>query len=302
MRTLILSDLHGNLAALNAILDHANEHFRPHEVWCLGDTVGYGPEPDNVWRTLRNEPMPDGGWLAGNHDWGLLSKLSFGGIFDVNGDGQGIGIQNYREEAVAVLQHQQETLQHQVRLWQHLCDLPVMSQVRSGIYLTHGAFLPKLERAITHYMVKVGMTALPYSPQKMVENFETAAAADNTYIFTNDETTVPRLFAFGHNHMPGLWRWQHDAWHMLPLDTPHPLGELEQSPICVNPGSVGFPRNGLGCPSYAIIDWQGDKLAGEPAIAIQFVPYDVKITRAKMSEPPYSALLKEAQFLAKPRC
>lgn len=302
MHTLILSDPHGNLAALNRVLDHAYRHFRPDEAWCLGDTVGYGPEPENVWRTLQNEPIPAGGWLAGNHDWGLLGKLSFGGLFDVNGDGSGIGIQNFRQEAVNVLQHQQEILQHQEAMWQHLHELPVLSQIRPGIYLAHGAFLPKLERAVTHYMVKVGMALPPYSPQKMAANFETAVSTDAAHVYTHGETAVPHLFAFGHNHMPGLWRWQQDTWLPLSLDIPQPLGELAESPMCVNPGSIGFPRNGLGCPSYAIIDWQGDKFAGEPSITIQFVTYDVEITRAKMSESPYNALLREAQFLAKPRC
>ncbi len=302
MRTLILSDPHSNLAALNSVLDHAYHHYAPNEVWCLGDTVGYGPEPDSVWRTLQSEPIPQGGWLAGNHDWGFVGKLTIGGSFDVNGDGQGFSIQNYRQEAADVLHHQQDTLAHQEEMQQHLRELPVMSQLRPGIYLTHGAFLPSPERAVTNYMVNTRVTVPPYSPQKMVENFATAVSSNSPDIYSNGDTVVPQLFAFGHNHIPGLWRWQDNNWQTLPINTPHSLGNMVQSPICVNPGSVGFPRNGLGCPSYAIIDWQGAKLAGEPSITFQLVPYDVEITRAKMSESPYNALLKEAQFLAKPRC
>lgn len=302
MRTLILSDPHSNLAALNSVLDHAYLHYAPDEVLCLGDTVGYGPEPDGVWRTLQNEPIPPGGWLAGNHDWGFVGKLTIGGSFDVNGDGKGFSIQNYRQEAADVLLHQQDTLEHQEEMQQHLRELPVMSQLREGVYLTHGAFLPTAERAVTNYMVNTRVTVPPYSPQTMVENFVTALSSNGPDVFSNGETAAPILFAFGHNHMPGLWRWQQDAWQGLPSNTTQPLGDLAQSPICVNPGSVGFPRNGLGCPSYALIDWQGTKFAGEPSITIQFVAYDVEITRAKMSELPYKALLKEAQFLAKPRC
>ncbi len=43
MRTLILSDIHSNLTALQAVLDDAAPFDR---VFCLGDVVGYGPDPN----------------------------------------------------------------------------------------------------------------------------------------------------------------------------------------------------------------------------------------------------------------
>jgi predicted phosphodiesterase len=44
MRVLVLSDIHANLTALQAVLEDAKGDYDA--VWCLGDTVGYGPEPD----------------------------------------------------------------------------------------------------------------------------------------------------------------------------------------------------------------------------------------------------------------
>lgn len=303
MRTLILSDLHGNNAALQKVLDHAYDHFAPTEVWCLGDTVGYGPDPDAVWRALRSEPIPVGGWLAGNHDWGLIGKLKFGGLYRVNGNDETLGIQNFRNEAIQVLAHQQAQLKTHEELWQHLQSLPVMSEIRPGMYLTHGAFMPTAERAITHYLLKAGITAPHISPTKMVENFQQAAVSGTNHVHTQPEVSPPQLFAFGHNHIPGLWRWQKDRWLPLALDIAHPLIDLAASPICVNPGSVGFPRNGMGRPSYALIDWTGQRLHSHaPSITLQYVSYDVGVTRAKMSEAPYAALLQEEQFLIEPRC
>ena len=45
MRVLVLSDIHANLAALEAVIEDAAA-IGFDKVWCLGDTVGYGPEPD----------------------------------------------------------------------------------------------------------------------------------------------------------------------------------------------------------------------------------------------------------------
>lgn len=302
-RTLVISDVHGNSAALHKVLGHAYRYFAPTEVWCLGDTVGYGPDPAIVWRTLRNEPIPPGGWLAGNHDWGLVEKLNLGGEYQVNENGETLGIQNFRAEAWQVLLHQQETFAPQSPLRRHLQSLPVMSQVRPGIYLTHGAFLPAVERAITQYLVTKEMTAPLASPMKMVAHFQQAADSGTDHVYVNGEPSPAQLFAFGHNHIPGLWRWQDERWQPLALDEPQSLVDLVAAPLCLNPGSVGFPRNGLGCPSYALIDWVGERLqTGAPAITLQYVPYNVSDTRAKMSKVPYVALLQEEQFLPEPRC
>ncbi len=60
MRTLVISDVHGNLAALEAVL------AEPHDaVVCLGDLVGYGPEPAACVRRLRAEGAVV---VQGNHD------------------------------------------------------------------------------------------------------------------------------------------------------------------------------------------------------------------------------------------
>ena len=64
MTTLILSDIHGNLAALEAIA--SAERFD--DVICLGDVVGYGPEPAACLRWLRSR---DALIVQGNHDRAL---------------------------------------------------------------------------------------------------------------------------------------------------------------------------------------------------------------------------------------
>ncbi len=69
MRILIVSDIHANLVALESVLRDAGKFER---VWCLGDVVGYGPEPNACIEKLREL---DSLCLAGNHDWAVLDKL-----------------------------------------------------------------------------------------------------------------------------------------------------------------------------------------------------------------------------------
>ncbi len=45
MRVLVVSDIHGNRTALESVLEDAS-HLEYGTVWCLGDIVGYGPEPN----------------------------------------------------------------------------------------------------------------------------------------------------------------------------------------------------------------------------------------------------------------
>ena len=53
MRVAVVSDIHGNLHALEAVLE-AVDHDEPDELWCLGDVVGYGPRPNECCRLVRD--------------------------------------------------------------------------------------------------------------------------------------------------------------------------------------------------------------------------------------------------------
>ena len=63
MRILVLSDLHSNATALDAVLDAAKERWEISV--CLGDVVGYGPDPNYVTARLREMGTLT---IRGNHD------------------------------------------------------------------------------------------------------------------------------------------------------------------------------------------------------------------------------------------
>ena len=71
MRVAIVSDIHGNRQAFEAVLD-AIEASECQEMWCLGDLVGYGAEPDACVELARRYAAI---CLAGNHDLGVRGAL-----------------------------------------------------------------------------------------------------------------------------------------------------------------------------------------------------------------------------------
>lgn len=70
MRILVISDIHANLTALDAVLAAAGE---VDAVWCLGDVVGYGPDPNECIERLAS--LPNLVCLQGNHDAAAVGQL-----------------------------------------------------------------------------------------------------------------------------------------------------------------------------------------------------------------------------------
>ncbi len=118
MRYAILADIHSNLEALQAVLEHAAGQGDFAEVWCLGDIVGYGPDPTPCLESLRRYPYVA---VAGNHDWAATGKVR---IDDFNPDA-----------AAAVQWTGQHLSQEDIR---YLEDLP-LQVVREDFTLVHGS-------------------------------------------------------------------------------------------------------------------------------------------------------------------
>jgi predicted phosphodiesterase len=70
-RVAVISDVHGNQHALEAVLA-AIAAEEPDELWCLGDLVGYGPRPNECCRSVAARADL---CLAGNHDLVVLGSL-----------------------------------------------------------------------------------------------------------------------------------------------------------------------------------------------------------------------------------
>ncbi|HKW78071.1 MAG TPA: metallophosphoesterase family protein [Candidatus Limnocylindria bacterium] len=87
MRVALLSDVHANLQALEAVLAALDEQGKPDALWVTGDTVGYGGDPSEVIASLRARGAL---LLQGNHDRAVAT-------------GEGLDIFNERAATAAAL-------------------------------------------------------------------------------------------------------------------------------------------------------------------------------------------------------
>lgn len=71
MRLAIITDIHGNLTALEAVLAEIGR-TEAEEVWCLGDVVGYGAAPNECTATVERSCALK---LVGNHDLAVTGEI-----------------------------------------------------------------------------------------------------------------------------------------------------------------------------------------------------------------------------------
>lgn len=70
MHIVLVSDIHSNLVALEAVLEALPAYD---QLWCLGDTIGYGPRPNECLTYVRDRATHV---LTGNHDLASLGEIS----------------------------------------------------------------------------------------------------------------------------------------------------------------------------------------------------------------------------------
>lgn len=70
MKLAVFSDIHGNREAFRSVLADA-ETLKLHEMACLGDCIGYGPEPEEVIEEIRRRSIPT---IVGNHEMAVIDR------------------------------------------------------------------------------------------------------------------------------------------------------------------------------------------------------------------------------------
>ncbi len=165
MKRAILSDIHGNLEALDAVMaDVAEQGIQT--TYCLGDIIGYGPNP----RECVDRAMGFNVCVLGNHDQGAL--------FDPEGFSSGA------ERAIFWTRAQLEDVGGDVeqarRRWTFLCELP--RQIREGTLLfVHGS----ARNPLNEYVFPEDI----YNPRKLNRIF----------------TFIEGVCFQGHTHVPGVF-------------------------------------------------------------------------------------------------
>src|SRR5215467_7292659 len=127
MRILILSDIHSNGTALNAVLESAKNRWDMSV--CLGDVVGYGPDPNYVTERLRQLGTKT---IRGNHDKAVTGLMA---------------TEDFNPVAKAAVDWTRAELKPEHMTW--LTELPKGPLESDGIVLIHGALQDEDEYVFT---------------------------------------------------------------------------------------------------------------------------------------------------------
>lgn len=213
----IISDIHSNLSALNSVLADIKDKGI-HRIVCLGDIVGYGPDPAECLRTIRKSCA----WsVKGNHDLAVvLEPFGFG--------------KNARDAAIWTKHQLEPTLLSTPfarRDWSWLQNLPDRMQKDGALYV-HGS--PR--DPVMEYIL----------PNDVGD--ETIGPTDKlTAIFDQ----LDGLCFVGHTHSPGVFTPDYSFY------PPSDLGMewVHKAGACiVNVGSVGQPRDNDPRSCYVTVD------------------------------------------------
>jgi len=202
----IISDVHGNREALEAVFQEL-DRLKPDAVICLGDNVGYGPEPIECIDAVRRRCAVT---VCGNHDFAL--------IYGANGFSPVARASIEYHRSIIMPRPDQDDADRRER-WQFLKGMPYR-HVRGEFLFVHGA--PR--NPVTEYLRKIDV--LLGMNKKLTENFQ----------------QVDWLCFIGHTHRPGVI-----TPDMRFLEPGEMRGVFEPKPrqkAIINVGSVGQPRDG----------------------------------------------------------
>jgi predicted phosphodiesterase len=209
----VLSDIHGNLEALQAVLADAEAHGVS-AIYCLGDTVGYGPNPVECVRRSQDWELV----LRGYCDETALAEEEPGGWSATS--------------ALASIRWARERLleENRASLLNYLASRPFTASVDDFLFV-HGT--PR--HPINEYLVPEYI----YHPRKL----DRVAECFEIYCFCG-HTHVPGVFVTS-----GTEKWEYHS-----VEEIDHVWRLNARKTIVNVGSVGQPHDGDWRACYALVD------------------------------------------------
>jgi len=156
VRVAVISDVHANLYALEAVLAEI-DRTPPEQIWCLGDTVGYGPRPNECCAIVeaRCDLV-----LAGNHDLIALGSAE-------------VDVEDFNPEAGAASLWTREQLNAESRRF--LESLEPTAEVE-GVQLFHGSARDPIWEYVLDEFTALYSLALTTAPLVLVGHSHIAIA------------------------------------------------------------------------------------------------------------------------------
>ena len=238
-RYAILSDVHGNLDALNRVMSHLSGQTID-EIWFLGDLVGYGPEPDACVQELFAYAGVLRG-VRGNNDQSVIEEE--GGSLQAIGELVSYGIIDVKAERMSRIEAME------------------LNQVWTQRQLSEEAYALLEELKIPPLQVggAICVHANPCDPLGVDASYlRTPADAEEAFIC---EKHLPIIF-FGHTHHAGVFRQTTtermyenvEYFSFSGFQSEMETFELDDRRVLINPGSIGQPRDGDRRAAYAVYD------------------------------------------------
>lgn len=156
VRVAVISDVHANLYALETVLVEIDRE-PPAQIWCLGDTVGYGPHPNECCDLVRERSDLI---LIGNHDLVALGSAE-------------VGLEDFNPDAAAASLWTQEQLSEESRAF--LGSLEPTAEVE-GVELFHGSPRDPVWDYVLDEIVALESLALTSAPVVLVGHTHVSTA------------------------------------------------------------------------------------------------------------------------------
>ncbi|MBN1788516.1 MAG: metallophosphoesterase family protein [Sedimentisphaerales bacterium] len=219
----IISDIHSNIEALTTVLaDIENRGIKT--IYCLGDIVGYGPNPKDCLDLVIEKTQA---CVMGNHDYAILYEPT-----NFN-----LGAERASFWTRSQLETEQDTKKRLSR-WNYLGT----QQMRYT-----------LETELNGSGTKAILEFVHASPRRPI----------NEYIFPDDVYTTPakitaqfdrvkHICFIGHTHLPGVFLDDPDFYAPDELDNVYPI--IPEERAIINVGSVGQPRDKDNRTSYVYVE------------------------------------------------
>ena len=304
MRVALLSDVHANLVALEAVLDDIQATCqvasqRIDAYWFLGDAVGYGPQPRQCLQRLDDLLGEGEPWLAGNHDLGLVHCLR--GNISCKADDTPDDLRDLignMGSADALQIQAWELAGYEDRSWyRRMAAAPTWSAPVPGVVIAHGTVIEEPDS-----MVNVKGEA-----SYLRDAIQANSAFRNLDRFLGVDVT--RLLVVGHTHVPTLMQCADGALNNTWDETRSPkngtiterseliieLAELGGQRIVLCPGSIGQPRDHDARASYVILDLDQDHWD----VSFRRIPYDIASVQDMMLDSGYPKFLADRLALGK---
>lgn len=248
MRALVLSDIHANLDALEAVLAAAPSHDT---VWNLGDVVGYGARPNEVIDRVRNLGTL---FVRGNHDRACCGQTS---------------ASDFNPIAKRAAQWTQQTLTPEHLDWlRELPAGPVRADGQQAVCV-HGSPLDEDEYLLSDRDASFSFHDWPAALTFFGHTHVQGGFAANSF-------AASRLTANSSNGQPeesgGIELDYGGGSEAVVSEIPLDRGLR----YLINPGSVGQPRDGDWRAAFALYDDQ------KMSVEFHRVPYDVRAAQMQI--------------------